>query len=325
MDVPIGGVLDACFDQDSVGCPRIELLLEVARYPSAKERGRIAENDWSGIESANHGASGRLFRIDQPRRDGMGELADLAAGLDVAPARRRRHGGYAHGLDDLAGPQRGFERSGDKRLDAEIARPRSTAQRDLCTQRRKRGYPVRSGISMTERSPDRATVADRPVGNGAGNPLHGAARYVGYSAILDVAMRDTGADDEFIAAAFGPFQFGKPGYVDDQIRLDQPQIEHRPQRLPAGNDLGRAVRPGHQGKRGLHVGWTIVGERCRLHAADLSASRAASTASTMRRGEIGECRSSTPSGRSASFTALAMAAGGAIAPPSPMPLTPNIV
>ena len=44
-----------------------------------------------------------------------------------------------------------------------------------------------------------------------------------------------------------------------------------------------------------------------------------------RRGEIGECTSSAPSGRNASFTALAMAAGGAMAPPSPMPLTPNMV
>jgi hypothetical protein len=43
----------------------------------------------------------------------------------------------------------------------------------------------------------------------------------------------------------------------------------------------------------------------------------------MRRGVIGETSSSAPNGRNASFTALAMAAGGAIAPPSPMPLTPN--
>src|SRR5262249_3862215 len=45
----------------------------------------------------------------------------------------------------------------------------------------------------------------------------------------------------------------------------------------------------------------------------------------MRCGVIGDINNSAPSGRSASFTALAMAAGGAIAPPSPMPLTPNSV
>jgi len=46
---------------------------------------------------------------------------------------------------------------------------------------------------------------------------------------------------------------------------------------------------------------------------------------TMRCGVIGDTSNSAPSGRSASFTALAMAAGGAMAPPSPMPLTPNYV
>ncbi len=80
---------------------------------------------------------------------------------------------------------------------------------------------------MTEGSPDRAAVADGPVGDGARDPLHGAARHIGDPAILDVAMGDTGADDEFTSAAFGRFQFRKAGYVDDQIRLDQPQIEHR--------------------------------------------------------------------------------------------------
>ena len=72
---------------------------------------------------------------------------------------------------------------------------------------------------MTEGSADRAAVAHRAVGDGAGNPLHGAARHIGYSSVLDVAMRDAGADHELVAAAFGLFQFGKPGDIDDQIRL----------------------------------------------------------------------------------------------------------
>jgi len=39
---------------------------------------------------------------------------------------------------------------------------------------------------------------------------------------------------------------------------------------------------------------------------------------------IGNSVSSTPSGAIASFTALAIAAGGPIAPPSPIPFWPNI-
>jgi hypothetical protein len=62
---------------------------------------------------------------------------------------------------------------------------------------------------MTERSADRAAVANGPVGDGTGDPLHGAARHVGYSPIFDVTMGDARADDEFIAAAFRLLQFGK--------------------------------------------------------------------------------------------------------------------
>ena len=62
---------------------------------------------------------------------------------------------------------------------------------------------------MTERSTDRAAVTNGPVGDGTGDPLHGAASHVGNSPIFDVAMGDAGADDEFITAAVGLLQFRK--------------------------------------------------------------------------------------------------------------------
>ena len=122
-----------------------------------------------------------------------------------------------------------------------------------------------------------------------------------------------------------PLEFGKPANIDDEIGLDQPQIEHRPERLATGDDLGCAIRLRQQSERCVQILGTLVSERHRFHAAGLAVARAASTASTRRRGEIGECSTSTPSGRKASLTALAIAAGGAIAPPSPIPLTPNVV
>ena len=123
MDVPVGGVRDACLGQDRISHARIELSLEVAGYSSTKERHRITENDRSGFNRPNHRAGGRLFRIDQHRRDRVGELAALAAGLDVTPACRRLHGRHAYGLEDLAGPQRGFKCSGDELLDGKITGP----------------------------------------------------------------------------------------------------------------------------------------------------------------------------------------------------------
>ena len=53
--------------------------------------------------------------------------------------------------------------------------------------------------------------------------------------------------------------------------------------------------------------------------------RARSIASTIRRGVIGETSSSAPKPFSASLMALVMAAGGAMAPPSPMPFWPKRV
>ena len=58
-----------------------------------------------------------------------------------------------------------------------------------------------------------------------------------------------------------------------------------------------------------------------LHAAPSAAMIAAIT----RSGLIGRASTRAPIPASASFTALAMAAGGPIAPPSPMPFCPNLV
>ena len=118
-------------------------------------------------------------------------------------------------------------------------------------------------------------------------------------------------------------QLGDARDVDEQRRLRQAQVEHRAERLAAGQHLGRPVageqlaaprrRPSAARSRRRRASCG-----CRLH------SRAA-IASTMRRGVIGDSVISTPRRRSASLTALAIAAGGAIAPPSPMPFWPNRV
>ena len=178
---------------------------------------------------------------------------------------------------------------------------------------------------MAERPADRAAIAHGAVGDVAGDALHGTARDIRNTPILDVGMGDTGPDHQFVASTLDLLELGKPADVDDQLRLDQPQIEHRTKRLAAGNDLGGSFGLAEHGKRRLQIARTFIAERRRFHAAGLSALRAARTASTTRYGVIGDCISSTPSGRSASLTALAIAAGGAIAPPSPIPFTPNCV
>ncbi|MEY9726030.1 hypothetical protein ABIA07_001931 [Bradyrhizobium yuanmingense] len=178
---------------------------------------------------------------------------------------------------------------------------------------------------MAERAADGAAVAHRAIGDLGSDSPHGAAGHVGGAAVLDIGMGDEGAQHELVAGDLCALELGKARNVDDQLRLHQPQIEHRAERLAAGDDLCRSAARGQHRESRIEVARALVSEGRRFHAALLSAARAASTAATIRCGVIGDCISSTPSGRSASLTALAIAAGGAIAPPSPMPFTPNCV
>ena len=85
MNVPVGGVRDACFHQNRVGYSRIELPGEVAGDMPAKKRRGIANNDRGSIHGADDRACCRRFRVDQYRCDRMGELSGLAAGFDISP------------------------------------------------------------------------------------------------------------------------------------------------------------------------------------------------------------------------------------------------
>src|ERR1700740_524051 len=75
-----------------------------------------------------------------------------------------------------------------------------------------------------------------------------------------------------------------------------------PRVVPPFHDLGGALGFIHQGDGRIQAHRPLIGEGGGFHASRLSEPRAFSTDSTSRRGEIGECRSLTPSGRSASFT-----------------------
>ena len=126
----------------------------------------------------------------------------------------------------------------------------------------------------------------------------------------------------------GVAEFGDAGDVEDEVGLDEAQVEHGPERLAARDQLHGAGGLAEAVEERGQAGRALPGEGGGLHAACLArveSGWAASTASTIRWGVTGECSISTPSGPSASLTALAMAAGGAMAPPSPMPFWPKRV
>ena len=102
---------------------------------------------------------------------------------------------------------------------------------------------------------------------------------------------------------------------------DQPQIEHRPERLTAGDDLDHGVRRaasererGRRDRRTLHSR-----KRPASCGAPGRVARCAIASTIAARRDRRMQQLDAQAAASASLTALAIAAGGAMAPPSPMP------
>ncbi len=84
---------------------------------------------------------------------------------------------------------------------------------------------------MGKATADSAAVAHRPVGYGPGDSLQGPAGEIGHPAVLDVGMGDAGSEHEGVVLDPGLPEFGHTGDVEDQIRLDKAQVQHRPEGL----------------------------------------------------------------------------------------------
>ena len=135
-------------------------------------------------------------------------------------------------------------------------------------------------------------------------------------------MRRGGAEEHRVALVPDRAQLRQRADVDQQLGLREPQVEHRPERLAARDEL-RAVPAAREQPEGrVERPRLLVVERCRLHRVP---DRAAAIAASSRRGVIGHLGHLDAESASASFTAFAIAAGGAIAPPSPMPFWPKSV
>src|SRR5262249_51185715 len=120
-------------------------------------------------------------------------------------------------------------------------------------------------------------------------------------------------------------ELGGTVQIDDDPRARQAHVQHRDEALSAGQHL-RLVAVLRQDFGGAlrRLGQHVV-ERDRLHVRSPPAllPRAFSMRPSTADGPSGARVTRTSNGRSASSTALAIAAGGEIAPPSPMPLMPS--
>src|SRR5215471_17265896 len=131
-----------------------------------------------------------------------------------------------------------------------------------------------------------------------------------------------GTDDEVVAVHLDALELGDGAEVDEVRRLRQALFHRGEQGLTAGQELGIGAA-GCLGGVG-HRGRTEIVEV--VHAVVLPYSAAALTllmACHTRWGEAGMVMSVTPSGASASSTALITAGGEPMAPTSPQPFEPS--
>ena len=169
---------------------------------------------------------------------------------------------------------------------------------------------------MGDTAPDGAAVAHRAVGNPARNASQHPARKIRDAAILDIGVGDAGADRQRLAVSSTCVNSAMPvrststsGCASRRLSMgpsDPPAMNFTIRSLRAASAIAAAVSVGHSYSN--RAGFTI-GPAPRWPAGC--------------RGVIGDTSNSAPSGRSASLMALAIAAGGAMAPPSPIPFTPN--
>src|SRR6202167_5352065 len=95
---------------------------------------------------------------------------------------------------------------------------------------------------MGDAAADRASVANRAISNTACDEWHQAHRHIGYFAVLDFGVGDTRTNRQPIALNPGMAQLDEARDINKFSRLRQSPIEHRSQRLAAGNDASQCRR-----------------------------------------------------------------------------------
>src|ERR1041385_8077239 len=136
---------------------------------------------------------------------------------------------------------------------------------------------------------------------------------------LDLAVRRERADVNRAAGLSDIIQIADAVQIDHVFRLRQTKLHERHQALPAGENFHVVFVIRQQLHRFLERGRREIFEAGRNHR------RASWMRFHTRSGESGRSRTLTPSGLSASSTALAMAAGEGIAAPSPAAFCPSVV
>src|SRR3569833_856769 len=104
-----------------IGDTPVKFCLVVAVHAAAEHLIKALDQDRGGIERADDDAPGSGLWFDQRGAEPMRELAGLAAGLDVAPLRRRCALRYMDADQQLTCFQAALQRARDEGGDCELA------------------------------------------------------------------------------------------------------------------------------------------------------------------------------------------------------------
>ena len=99
---------------------------------------------------------------------------------------------------------------------------------------------------MGETAADRAAIAHRAIGDAGRHRAHRAAGDVRHAAVLDIGVGDAAAERSSASGVCSTRLSSAMAVMSTkQVGLHQPQIEHRTERLAAGDDL----RPSRRRRR----------------------------------------------------------------------------
>ena len=101
----------------------------------------------------------------------------------------------------------------------------------------------RRRIEMAQRAAERAAVAGLAVADLLDRLVHQRAALAHHIGEFEIALARHGADLERAVVLADVGQAIDPVEVDDVVRQHEPHVEHRHQRLPAGQKLGVLQRP----------------------------------------------------------------------------------
>ena len=285
------------------------------------------------VDRADHDARDAARARRSARSPSSRRIRRSCAYLVVAPALggARRGTSIASISSPSSAPSRrpGHEIGGCDRSPAPARRVDLRLQRDHGRQ------PVRGRIGQRERAADRAAVADRAVGDAAATAASGRCWRPGHGrprtpvrdqraiattrrSVATFTLRCAPRSTISSSGASRRFSIGTSDWPPARRARAAAWRGRSPHLRPTRAVIGKW--------RGLHARHPR-GRDDRRHGVD-APSRRCRAAARSHRGSVPASRrlaDLAPSGRSASLTAFMTAAGGAMAPPSPMPLMPKRV